>query len=114
MKGYLTKEALDYWLKVTAWDKLYWSDVNGLAIQLKADGCTGVVDYLAWTCMEHDIHYRTHGMVYGHPLTKEEADYIFRVRIQQGSSFGRLSPISWIRWIGVRVFGSKAWEHENT
>jgi hypothetical protein len=99
------------WLDHTAWDKLYWSDVRERAIELESDGCTGVPQWLIWTCWEHDIHYRTHKMLDGTMIDKRTADYIFRVRIQQGSGFGVLSPVSWWRWIGVRMLAKRAWEH---
>lgn len=107
----MTRKQLNAWLDETAWDKMYWSDVHLFANALGADGCTGVVDYLKWTCLEHDVHYRTHKMIGGEEIAKREADYIFRVRIQQGSGLGVCSPIAWIRWLGVKVFGRGAWQH---
>lgn len=98
------------WLEKTAWDRVYWSDIRAKARELDADGCTGVPDWMVWTCLEHDVHYRTHHRLDGTPITRTEADQVFRVRIQQGSPFGRFSPVSWWRWLGVRAFGSKAWK----
>jgi hypothetical protein len=100
---------LGQWLKNTAYDKPYWSDVYTCAMAVDTDGCSGVADWLKWTCWEHDYHYRRHRMIFGRPLTRAEADKIFRVRIQQGSGFGVLSPIAWLRWLGVRLFGGNAW-----
>lgn len=102
-------KGLDEWLAATAWNKIYWSRVKAHADRLQSDGCSGVPDYLWWTCLEHDIHYRTHQMLSGDVIDRETADYIFRVRIQQGSGFGRFSPVSWWRWAAVRLFGEKAW-----
>lgn len=102
---------LNAWLESTAWDKSYWSTVRAKATALKSDGCTGVADYLVWTCLEHDCHYRAHKMLDGTDIDKATADYIFRVRIQQGSPLGSLSPVSWIRWLGVSWLpaAQKAW-----
>ena len=111
MREPMTRMELNKWLKLTAWDKPYWGDVHVIANALSADGCTGVVDYLYWTCLEHDIHYRLHKMLNGREIVKRDADYIFRVRIQQGSGMGVFSPIAWIRWFGVKVFGGKAWNN---
>lgn len=99
----------DEWLANTAWDKHYWTMVAIRAAQLKSDGCTGVVDFYKWTCLEHDIHYRTHKTLFGTPISFETANYMFRVRIQQASKLGKLSPMSWIRWLGVTWFGKQAW-----
>lgn len=100
---------LDMWLEETAYDKPYWSDVKIVADALMSDGCTGAPDWLKWTCWEHDALYRRHCMIHGGKIDRATADYIFRRRIQQGSGFGRLSPVSWWRWAGVRLLGSKAW-----
>lgn len=104
-------EILDEWLDKTAWNKSYWGDVAIRSAFLRSDGCSGVPDFYRWSCMEHDIHYRTHKMLDGVELTKEIADYIFRRRIQQKSWFCKLSPMSWWRWLAVKHFGQKAWDH---
>ena len=98
---------LDKWLRDTAWDREYWSGVHTLASTLKSDGCTGVPDWFKWTCLEHDCHYRTHQSLSGSPLSKEDADYILRVRIQQCDMSILKWPISWIRWFGVAVVFKK-------
>ena len=108
-EGSVTRNELDKWLEDTAWDKLYWSDVHARAKELKSDGCTGVPDYLVWTCLEHDAHFRTHKMIDGTPIDFATANYVFRVRIEQGSGLGVFSPVAWWRWAGVSVFGRKAW-----
>ena len=105
---------LDLWLKATAWDKRYWSDVMERAHALNADGCTGVPDYLVWTCMEHDVHFRTHRFMYGEPIDFATANYVFRVRIQQASGLGAFSPVAWWRWAAVACFGKKAWTDGET
>ena len=104
---------LKRWLKSTAWDRVYWSLVRERARAIKADGCSGVPDWMVWTCYEHDIHYRYHMTLEGGHIDKAQADYCLRVRIQQGSAMGVLSPVSWWRWAGVRVLppAQTAWDH---
>lgn len=99
-------------LEKTAWDKVYWSRIKEKADELGSDGCSGVPDFYRWTCWEHDIHYRTHAFLSGDTIDKATADYIFRVRIQQGSFWGKFSPMSWWRWIGVALFGKSSWNGE--
>ena len=105
----MTDKALNQWLTDTAWDRVYWSRVRDRAQELDADGCSGVPDWMVWTCYEHDVHYRTHATLEGRPLTRRQADWCFRVRIQQSSALGAFSPVSWWRWLGTRAFGRKAW-----
>ena len=102
---------LDVWLAETAYYKPYWCDVEKRAKALESDGCSGVPDWFIWTCWEHDIHNRTHKFLCGCSITFKQAAYVFRVRIQQGSYFGRLSPLSWIRWVGILFLARKAWEN---
>ena len=106
----MTSNDLNSWLAATAWDKVYWSDVRARAKRLNSDGCTGVPDYLVWTCLEHDVHFRTHRFLTGEPIDFQSANYIFRARIQQGSPLGKFSPAAWWRWAAVAVFGASAWE----
>lgn len=106
---------LTRFLQSTAWDRVYWSDIRLWADMLKSDGCTGVPDWMLWTCLEHDCHYRSHHLspLYGgQPLGKAEADYILRVRMQQSSAWGVFYWRSWVRWAGVWAFGRKAWSHD--
>ena|SRR3990167_1797839 len=108
----MLKKDLDIWLRNTAWDKLYWSDIDAKSKELKSDGCTGVPDYLVWTCKEHDIFFRTHYTLAGRSIDFRTANYIFRVRIQQGSGLGIFSPVAWCWWAAVSVLGKKAWSHD--
>jgi hypothetical protein len=85
--------------------------VSDWAKNLQSDGCTGVLDIYLPACWEHDIAYRLHQTVLSEPLTRREADRRFRWSIQFLSPFGALSPLSWWRWAGVRMFGVKAWKH---
>ena len=104
-------EDLNYWLEETANHDLYWTNVRRIAKELGSDGCTGVVDIFLSACLEHDIHFRTHKFLCGCEIDFSTANYIFRRRIQQRSLFGRFSPVSWLRWIGVNHFGRKAWNN---
>lgn len=65
----------------------------------ESDHCTGVVDIYADCCLEHDIHYRCKD------ISRRAADAAFRRCIQSKSKLGKLSPVSWFRWLGVRTFG---------
>jgi hypothetical protein len=89
----------------------YWQQIRKRAAALKADGCSGVPDFFLDACLEHDVHYRTHTWLDGSPIFKSEADERFRHVIQSRSAFGVLSPMSWWRWMAVKAFGRKAWNH---
>ena len=108
----MSRDALDAWLEDTAWDKPYWIDVHKRALELNSDGCSGVPDWFVWTCHEHDVHYRQHRYLTGDEIDFNTANYILRVRIQQGSWFRQFSPVSWWRWLGVKYLpaAKRAWE----
>lgn len=114
----LATDDLDDWLARSAYYAPYWEKVWQRAEELKADGCTGVLDLWVWTCMEHDIHFRTHHLLNGQPLSFSQANYIFRQRILQvHTKFNQ--PLTWIkwfsawlRWAGVSAFGRSAWNHK--
>lgn len=82
-----------------------WDQVRELARVEKSDGCTGVADFYVDCCYLHDHFYRVgeHWKVGGGPVTRAEADKALRQCIQSRSKFGRFSPMSWIRWAGVRL-----------
>ena len=90
-------------------DAAYWAAVRARAAELKADGCSGVPEFYRDCCMNHDIHYRTHKTLEGEPITRAEADARFRRCMQDRSRFGKSSPMALWRWLGVRLFGRKAW-----
>lgn len=79
--------------------------------QVHSDGCTGVKDIYVHCCWQHDYCYQTgndpreayKGQVV--PISREEADALFKSCMQAESSLGRFSPISWIRYGVVRIFG---------
>lgn len=87
----------------------YWVRVRERAAELLSDGCSGVPDFYLDACLDHDIAYRTGKTIHGEAITRAQADARFRRVIQSRSPFGVLSPMSWWRWAGVRLFGGKAW-----
>lgn len=101
----------------------YWIRIKELAEDLHSDGCTGVSQFRAKACLEHDVHYRTGRWWFvsrltgrlspGEPITRKEADHRFRVVLQRMSRFGRWSPMAWWRWAGVRIlpFTKRAWKN---
>jgi hypothetical protein len=91
-------------------DQEYWKRVRAKARELKSDGCSGVLDIYVDACYEHDIAYRTGRTVDGEPLTRAQADARFRRSIQHRSPFGFFSPVSWTRWVGVRIIGKRFWK----
>ena len=87
----------------------YWQLVIEEAARLKSDGCTFVPDFYGGACLEHDIHYRTHKWLDGEPITKAEADTRFRLVMQAWSKLGKYDPMSWWRWLAVKLCAHKAW-----
>jgi hypothetical protein len=83
----------------------YWVLVRRKAKELGSDGCTGVADFYLDACYEHDIHWRTSHTLTGYPISTRQANMRFRWVIQDRSPFGKLSPMSWWRWIGVTIGG---------
>ena len=89
------------------------NDIQFVRWFVKSDGCTKVPDYFLPECIKHDFYYRTHIGFDGKVLTRAEADKRFRLGMQKRSVLGILSPVSWIRWAGVRLFAQAAWDrHE--
>lgn len=103
--------ATDY--EIPPADDPYWWCVREYASWINSDGCTGVADFYLDACLEHDYHYRTHRWLDGRPIFRSEADERFRRVIQSRSPFGRISPLSWWRWAGVRILGRHAWNANN-
>jgi hypothetical protein len=83
-----------------------WTRVRTLAASLGSDGCTGVSELYHPCCELHDCLYRT-GVSWrdGTPVTRAHADQAFRQCMQQRSPFKAASPVAWLRWLGVRLFG---------
>ena len=96
------------------------------ALNIKSDKCTFALDIHAWCCYEHDLgcsyqkdprnaftHYLAASVGLGPadvsawtlaiPITRREADARFRRCLQKHSKLGRFSPMSWWRWLGVRI-----------
>lgn len=88
----------------------YWTTIRAIAQEMHSDGCSGVPDFYIDACYEHDYHYRYAETLYGFPVTRVEADARFRQVIQARSRFGRFSPMAAWRWVGLRLFGERAWE----
>lgn len=103
----------------------YWSFIEKEATALKSDGCTLVSELFHICCLEHDCAYKLHkdprdayryfeqGCTnywdLASPISRGEADKRFRKCMQERSKLGRFSPVSWLRWVGVRVGASRAW-----
>jgi hypothetical protein len=83
----------------------YWERVRDKAGEIGSDGCTGAGAVFRDCCFEHDIHYRTGRTLDGQPITKAQADDRFRACMQARSVLGWWSPMAWIRWSAVRLFG---------
>lgn len=88
----------------------YWALVHLAAERVGSDGCSSVTELFREGCLEHDVHYRTGKTVLGRELTRRQSDAAFREVIQDLSPLGILSVMAWIRWIGVRLLGRKAWK----
>lgn len=85
-------------------------DLRLISEYINADGCTGVPDFYVCSCIVHDFYYATHRDFKGNIISKLEADRTFKKLIQHKSFWGKFSPMSYWRYLGVRLFGGKAWE----
>lgn len=104
---------------------LYWDWIKAEAKAIDSDGCSGVSDIYLNCCLEHDLGYwygKIPASAYANYLqdvdeywegatitSRSEVDKTFRQCIQSRSKVGRWSPVSWVRWVGVRLFGKKIW-----
>lgn len=95
-------------------EKLTAQDIDKIRWFIKSDGCTDVPDFYVEECIKHDFYYRTHHDFSGRLIRKKDADIRFRRGIQNKSNLGVMSPISWERWLGVALFGTKAWERKSS
>ncbi len=89
----------------------YWRKVRAKAKELKSDGCSGVPDFYKDCCLEHDVHYRTHKTIDGIDIDRKTADGTLKKCIQSRSLFGRWSPMAQWRYLAIRRWGKKAWDH---
>lgn len=88
----------------------YWRDVRARAAALGSDGCTAATERFHDCCLRHDIEYRTGRIALGmRRLTRAEADRRFLRCMQARSPLGRWTPLGWLRYAAVRVFGGHAW-----
>lgn len=90
------KENREYWLRIREW-----------ALGAGSDGCTMVPDTHLECCWEHDKHWGGTD-IDGNPISRAETNRLFRECIQNRSKFGRFSPMSWWRWVGVWI--GTGWE----
>ncbi len=79
--------------------------IRKMAKAIGSDGCTGVSDIYLDCCYHHDIMWRTGHDINGKRRSTADANRIFRDCIQERSIAGKFSPVSWVRWVGVTVFG---------
>lgn len=87
----------------------YWEAVRARAKELQSDGCSHVTSMYLDCCLEHDIHYRTGRTLSNEEISRAQADKIFRECMQSRSIFKVFSPMSWWRWMAVRLFGSDSY-----
>lgn len=87
----------------------FWARVEARAAALGSDGCTGVSEWHRRCCLLHDVMYRTGQDMDGRAITRAEADYLFWECNRQRTPFSFLSPRSWVRWAGVRLW---AWRNQ--
>lgn len=90
-------------------DKKYWQTLRTWA-EANSDGCSGVPDLYVEACWEHDYHYRFGVTLLGDPITFGESNARFRQAIQQRSKLKWFSPLSWVRFLGVKAFGKSIWD----
>lgn len=105
-----TLEAFLASLSTESPDDFTQSDREKIKWYIKSDGCTDVPDFYVSACEEHDFYFRTRHDFSGKIISFKEANRRFRLRIQKQSKFGVWSPLSWIRWAGVSLFGRNAWK----
>jgi len=100
--------------------------INREAKLINSDGCTGITNVHGLCCKIHDIEYRYHKnsldayqayldgyhyfWIVAKDISKSDVDRKFRRCLQSNSVLGYFSPISYIRWLGVKLFGGKAWK----
>lgn len=78
-----------------------------LAPAIKSDGCTLVSELYHECCVVHDLGYEFDIDPWGRPSSKTQTDTTYRRCMQARSRLGRFQPISWVRYIGVSLFGGR-------
>ena len=96
-------------LSTTDPDSFTAEDTKKVGEYIGSDGCTGVPDWYVAGCIEHDFYYRTKMDFTGKPVSRSYADKRLRLVTQKLSPVRHASPISWVRWTGVRVVGWIFW-----
>lgn len=96
-------------LSTTKWRELSHQDLDRIKEYTKSDGCTAALQIHTRCCLIHDWYYRTHIDFDGVPITRSDADKIFRLCMERKSKWWQ-SPLPWWRWAAVRVFGGSAWD----
>lgn len=85
---------------------------------INSDGCTLVTQVYQDCCLEHDLSYyygKDPRVAYASnwqsapAMDRKEADRRFRNCVQAHSRLGKYSPVSWLRWSGVRLAGWHPW-----
>lgn len=104
---------------------LYWDWVNAECALIKSDGCSKSLELYHQACQQHDLCYfyaksphsaytrYLEGEIdpweHAEAITKGASDAMFRREMQAHSRFGRFSPMSWWRFVGLKIFGGHAW-----
>ena len=105
---------------------LYWSWIKAEAKAINSDGCSWVSELYRPCCLQHDLSYyyaKLPESAYSYYIqdvvdpweqatwaSRLDADQGFKACIQKRSRIKKWSPLSWIRYAGVRLFGSGIWE----
>jgi len=101
-------------------EETYMQWVAREAYEMGSDGCTLVSELYHPCCLEHDLGYRIGldprvayklGWEHAPLISRAEVDKRFRQCMQQMSPAGKWSPVSWLRWAGVRIGGYFLWRH---
>lgn len=88
----------------------YRDELEAWAKSVGSDGCSWPATQVHQVCCwGHDYAYFSGKTPRGVPVTKAEADQLFRDCLQRHSSFRWLSPMSWWRWLAVSWFGQGVW-----
>lgn len=89
---------------------------RALAKLVKADGCSSAPDlWFKECCDTHDVNYRTGEDCDGNPITRAQADKLFRQCLHKSAitPFGRY-VLSWVYWGAVRAFGGRYYQQSNS
>jgi hypothetical protein len=109
----------------------FWNWVRSEAAVISADGCSGpAAGFHIECCYEHDLGYfyakdprdaylkfrggAVDPWADAKPVSRRDVDARFRRCLQQRSTAGKYSPLSWWRWVGVRMGGRKSWAKHRT